>query len=89
MISPQFFQQISITSSAVAQTFDDLARIYAVYWSRGYSAVTDDELAAHGITRSQLNSIITLAEQVALFRSGQATTPVDHNAALNQLRGDI
>jgi hypothetical protein len=89
MISEQFYSQIGTTASAIAQTFDDLARIYAVYWSRGYGDVTDDEIASHGITRAQLAGIITLAEQVALFRSGQATAEVNHNAVLNQLRRDI
>jgi hypothetical protein len=89
MISERFIEQIGITSSAVSQTFDDLKRIYDAYWARGYSTVTDEDLAAYGMTVAQLTGIITLAEQTALFRSGQATTPVNHNAVLNQLRRDI
>jgi hypothetical protein len=89
MIRDEFYAALGISATALSQVFDNLVNLLAVYWARGYSGVTDDELLAHGITRTQLTGMITLAEQVSLFRSGQATAQVNHNATLNQMRRDI
>jgi hypothetical protein len=89
-----FIQQLIITSSALAQSFDMANTLINIYFDRGYNSggaheLTAEDLAMQGLTPASVASFITLAQQIQALRSGGAVSSADYDSTLNVLRRDI
>jgi hypothetical protein len=88
-----FVNQMNIVVTAIAQSMDAGAALIETFYKRGYgsgtSAITDDDLAASGITAAQFINGIVFLEQLVKLRGGQAVTSGDYGATLATLRRDI
>jgi len=74
----------AVQSLATAtDTAGDLEKEYFDVAGAGW---TDADVAALGITSAQLASCLTLLQQFEKLMTGQATTPIDNTASLNQVR---
>lgn len=89
-----YIQQLLITATALVQSFDMSRALMDVYFDRSYGAggineISAGDLAAVGLTPSQIASFITLSQQIQAFRSGAAIVAGDYDVTLNALRRDV
>jgi hypothetical protein len=89
-----FINQIAITATALAQSFDSANTLINAYFDRGYGSgganeLTTGDLADVGLTPANISSAITLFQQLQALRNNGAVVPADYDATLNTLRRDI
>lgn len=89
-----FINQLLITSTALAQTFDMANALISTYFDRGYGAGGANELTAAdlegvGLSPAHIALGVTLFQQLQAMRNSAAITVGDYDATLNQLRRDI
>ena len=87
-----FIQRVQSNAHRLAEDIDASIALMEVYFDRGYNSgganvLDDDDLADRYITAAQLASYVTLAQQLLALRNGEAVTPADYSATLNQVRG--
>lgn len=89
-----YINQLTTILTAIAQNLATAQTLIDTYFDRGYNAgaaneITAEDLAALGITPTQLAGAITLLQQLQALRHGGAVVPGDYDAVLNQLRRDL
>jgi hypothetical protein len=94
MPKSQFLSKLTITATALAQSFDNANTLISAYFDRGYGSgganeLTSNDLAAVGLTPAQVASAITLFQQLQAMRNNGAVVPADYDATLNMLRQDL
>lgn len=90
----QYLSQVTNCATTLAQSFDLARALHATFFDRNYGQgaageISDEQLASAGLTRGQLVSFITLAEQLQKLRDGQQIAPGDYDSTLNALRRDL
>ena len=89
-----FINQATIVASAIAQSLDNIQALINVYFDRQYNIgganeLTTGDLAAIGVSPTQMAAFVTLGEQLQHLRNGQAVSTADYDATLNALRRDL
>jgi hypothetical protein len=97
----KFAEQVRRLATQQAQLVDEIINLKSVYFDRGNQSggsdpITDEDVAAAGVTAAQIGNFITFAEQAEKWINGEFEAPadgslaaVDHDIILNQLREDV
>lgn len=83
----QYAERAKALASIMANLTDDLMGWRDVWWDRGYNdggtdEMTDGDVAAQGVTTSQLVGLVTFADALETFL-------VANRAYVNKLRNDM
>jgi len=73
-------------SKTLADLDDDLTGDLKLVTNRGWSTMTDAELAELGITSARLTAYVTLMTQFTRLMAGQAVTTTNGRAAADGIR---
>ena len=89
-----FLSECANVATLQAQLFTRWAQIVAVFFDRGYNTggagnLTDAQLAELGLTRGQLDGLVTFAQQVEQLRQGAAVAIGDYDSTVNAWRTDV
>ncbi|MBN1991364.1 MAG: hypothetical protein JW953_01575 [Anaerolineae bacterium] len=84
-------QDVSTILGQIAPKFQVL---FEVYFDRGYNGggadpITDEDIAAAGVTAADVAAFTTLAENVGKFLNNQAAFQSDYQATINKIRTDV
>lgn len=83
----RFAQEAQTAASIFAKLTDTIAALQSVYWDRGYNAggvdpLTDEDVAALGITAADVTGMITFADALDTFLTA-------NRGYLSKMRNDL
>lgn len=87
-----FLMECANVATMQAQLFIRWTQISSVFFDRAYNntvVLSDDDLAQLGLTRANLNSLITLAQQMDALRQGNTIATGDYESVVNTWRTDV
>jgi hypothetical protein len=96
MDEQQFAEDVQAAMTAIVQAYEVMEAAERIYFARGWNSgganeITDADLTAAGFQfdAATLGASITVAQQVGLLLTNQATTPGNYISTLDKMRAKL